>query len=130
MSSDIRTELWRKFAFLAPVAAVCGLARSPIGPVRATPLGRVLLERAIRAVIAVGRASGVLLGQDEVSHIPDFCDSLPETNKPSLLRDLEAGGPTEIDDLSGAFSRTARIVVIDTPIHDTAAIAISLASSR
>ena len=48
MSNDIRTDLWRKFAFLAPVAAVCGLARSAIGPVRSTELGRVLLERAIR----------------------------------------------------------------------------------
>ena len=81
-------------------------------------------------MITVGRASGVPLSQDEVSHILDFCDSLPETNKPSLLRDLEAGRPTEIDDLNGAVSRTARIVGIDTPIHDTAAIAISFASSR
>jgi 2-dehydropantoate 2-reductase len=130
ISSDIRTDLWRKFAFLAPIAAVCGLARSAIGPVRATQLGRVLLERAIREVITVGRASGVPLGQDEVSHILDFCDSLPETNKPSLLRDLEAGRLTEINDLSGAVSRMARIVGVDTPIHDTAVIAISLASSR
>jgi|SRR5215813_205428 len=130
VSSEIRTDLWRKFAFLAPVAAACGLTRSAIGRVRSNQLGRLLLERAIREVITVGQAAGVPLSEHDVSRILDFCDSLPETNKPSLLRDLEAGRPTEIDDLSGAVSRTARIVGIDTPIHDTAVIAISLASSR
>jgi 2-dehydropantoate 2-reductase len=125
---NIRVDLWRKFAFLAPVAAACGLARSPIGPIRATPLGRLLLERGIREVIAVGQAHGIALGEDEIANIMQFCDSLPETNKPSLLRDLEAGRPTEIEDLSGAVSRLGRQVGIETPIHDTATAAISAAS--
>ena len=129
VSSDIRVDLWRKFAFLAPVAAVCGLARSAIGPVRVSASGRLLLERAIREVIRVGRANGIPLDDDEVTSILAFCDSLPETNKPSLLRDLEAGRPTEIEDLSGAVSRLGRLVGIETPLHDIAAVAISLAST-
>jgi len=130
VSTDIRTDLWRKFAFLAPVAAACGLTRSPIGAVRSTPLGRLLLERAIREVIAVGRARGISLSDDDISHILEFCDTLPDSNKPSLLRDMEADRPTEIDDLSGAVSRMARIVRIDTPIHDTAVVVISVASRK
>jgi 2-dehydropantoate 2-reductase len=126
---DIRGDLWRKFAFLAPVAAACGLARSPIGPVRSTPVGRLWLERGIREVIAVGRAHGIPLDENEIVRIMQFCDSLPETNKPSLLRDLEAGRPTEIEDLSGAVSRLGRQAGIETPIHDTAVAAISLASN-
>lgn len=129
VSSDIRVDLWRKFAFLAPVAAVCGLARSAIGPVRVSASGRLLLERAIREVIRVGRTNGIPLDDDEVTSILAFCDSLPETNKPSLLRDLEAGRPTEIEDLSGAVSRLGRLVGIETPLHDIAAVAISLAST-
>jgi 2-dehydropantoate 2-reductase len=129
VSSDIRTDLWRKFAFLAPVAAACGLTRSPIGPIRSTPLGRLLLERAIREVIAVGRARAISLSDDDVSHVLEFCDTLPDSNKPSLLRDLEAGRNTEIEDLSGAVSGMARILEIETPIHDTATVAIRLASA-
>src|SRR5262249_14566551 len=129
VSSDIRADLWRKFAFLTPVAAACGLARSPIGPIRATALGRLLLERGIRAGITVGRARGIALAEDEIARIMRFCDSLPETNKPSLLRDLEANRPTEIEDLSGAVSRMGRLVGIETPIHDTAVAAISVAST-
>lgn len=128
ISGDIRLDLWRKFAFIASVAAACGLSRSAIGPLRQTPLGRLLLERAIREVIAVGRARGIALADDEASRILAFCDSLPETNKPSLLRDLEAARPTEIEDLSGAVLRMGRLAGIETPIHDTATAAISAAS--
>jgi 2-dehydropantoate 2-reductase len=130
ISGDIQADLWRKFAFLAPMAAACGLARSPSGPILSTPLGRLLLERGIREVISVGRARGVALADDEVGRILKFCDSLPPANKPSLLVDLEAGRPTEIDDLSGAVSRMGRQAGVDTPIHDTAAAAISLASNQ
>jgi 2-dehydropantoate 2-reductase len=129
VSADIRTDLWRKFAFIAPVAAACGLSRTPIGPLRATSLGRLLLERGIREVIAVGRLQGIPLGDDEVDRIMKFADTLPETNKPSLLVDLEAGRPTEIEDLSGAVSRMARRLGVETPIHDTAVAAIRAAST-
>jgi 2-dehydropantoate 2-reductase len=88
-----------------------------------------LLERGIREAIAVGRAQGIPLGDDEVDRIMKFADMLPETNKPSLLVDLEAGRPTEIEDLSGAISRMARRLGIETPIHDTAVAAISASST-
>ena len=129
VSNDIRADLWRKFAFLAPVAAACGLARAPIGPVRTDTFGRLLLERGIREVVSVGRAHGIALEESEVERILQFCDSLPKTNKPSLLRDLEGERPTEIEDLSGAVSRIGRQVGIDTPIHDTAVGAIGVASA-
>src|SRR5438046_10512575 len=41
-SDRIEVALWQKFVFLAGVAAACGLARSPIGPLRAAPPGRRL----------------------------------------------------------------------------------------
>lgn len=96
VSTDIRTDLWRKFAFLALVAAACGLTRSPIGAIRSSALGRLLLERAIREVIAVGRAHGFSLSDDDVSRILEFCDTLPDSNKPSLLRDMEAARPPRL----------------------------------
>ena len=124
ISTDIQVEIWRKFAFIASMAAVCGLARTPVGPIRATPLGVLMLERAIREVVTVGRAHGVKLADDEVERIFKFCESLPPGIKPSLLLDVEAGRRTEIDDMSGAVSRIGRQVGIETPVHDTAAAAI------
>ena len=65
VSEDITVALWQKFVFLASLAAGCGLARLPLGPVRENPLGARLLDRAVREAVAVGRARGVALREDE-----------------------------------------------------------------
>jgi 2-dehydropantoate 2-reductase len=127
VSEDISADLWRKFAFIAPMAAACGLARAPIGPVRDAPYGEVLLARAVREVLAVARARGLSLAEDEEAKILAFIDSLDGGMKPSFLLDLEAGGPNELDDLSGAVARLGREVGVETPVHDTATAALSAA---
>ncbi len=124
-SDRIEVALWQKFVFLAGVAAACGLARSPIGPLRAAPLGRHLLQRAIEEVVAVARARGIALPDGEVARVMGVIDGLPPGMKPSFLVDLEAGGPTELEILSGAVSRFAEEAGISTPIHDTAAAALA-----
>ena len=126
VADDITAEVWRKFAFIASLAAACGLARAPVGPVRETPLGRLMIERAVREAVAVARSLGVNLAEDEETNLLRFVDALPAGIKPSLLLDLEAGGPTEIDDLSGAVARLGRQVGVATPVHDTAAAAIAV----
>jgi len=130
ISEDISADLWRKFAFIASMAAACGLARAPIGPVRDAPYGKVLLARAVREVLAVARARGLRLAEDEESKILAFIDSLGGGMKPSFLLDLEAGGPTELDDLSGAVARLGREAGVETPVHDTAAAALGVVRPR
>jgi len=128
ISTDITADLWRKFAFIASMAAACGLARSSIGPLRATPLGHLLIERAVREVVTVARARNVALADDEAERTIKTIDGLPADMKPSLLVDLEAGRPTEIEDLSGAVSRLGRAHGVETSVHDTAAAAIGISS--
>jgi 2-dehydropantoate 2-reductase len=123
-SEDITLALWQKFVFLASIAAVCGLTRLPIGPVRDAALGARLIERAVREAVAVGRARGVALPQDEEARVLNQINSLPAPMQPSLLLDLQAGSPTEVDVLSGAIARFAEESKIETPIHDAAAIAL------
>ena len=126
VSQDITADLWRKFAFIASMAAACGLSRSAIGPLRATPLGYLLIERAVREVVAVARARKVALADDEAERTMKTMGGLPDAMKPSLLIDLEAGRPTEIEDLSGAVSRLGKAAGVETPVHDTAAAAIGV----
>jgi 2-dehydropantoate 2-reductase len=125
VSDAILVELWRKFFFIAPMAAACGLARRAVGGVREAPLGRVLIERATREVVAVAQAQGIPLRPDEVERVVKSIDALAPTIKPSFLLDLERNGPTELDSLSGTVSRLARTKGVDTPVHDTAVAALS-----
>ena len=122
VSQDITADLWRKLTFIAAMSAACGLTRSPVGPIRSRPLGQLLIERAVHEVAAVARARGVALTEEDTARILAFIASLPDGIKPSFLLDVEAGGPTEIDDLSGAVSRFGRLAGVETPVHDVATV--------
>jgi 2-dehydropantoate 2-reductase len=124
-STAIVLELWRKFAFLTTMAAVCGLGRGPIGSVRSAPLGRAVIDRAVREIVAVARGSGVPFGDDDIRRTLGGLEALPEGARPSFLADLERGGPTELEVLSGTVVRLARTLGLDTPVHDTTVAAIS-----
>jgi len=125
VSEDIAVDLWRKFLFLTTLAAACGLARTSIGPVRDSPQGGLLLQRAAREIAAVARARGVALTAGEEEQVLDRMAALPAGMKPSFLLDLERGGSNELDVLSGAVSRYGRESGVPTPIHDTAVAAFS-----
>lgn len=118
-SGSMEIELWQKFVFITAMAAVCGLARASIGPVRDAPGGRRLIERAVTEVVDVARARGVALPDDEGPRTCAYIDTLPATMKPSFLLDVEAGGPTELETLSGAVARFAGDAGIDCPVHET-----------
>jgi 2-dehydropantoate 2-reductase len=130
VSGRIEMELWQKFVFITTLAAACGLARSAVGPLRAEPLGRRLFERALREVVAVARARGIPLPENEVERVLGVIDGLPAAMKPSFLMDLESGGPTELDILSGAVSRFATEAGVDVPVHDTATVALAARSGQ
>ena len=118
VSTDIRLDLWRKFVFLASMAAACGFLRRSIGEVRATPEGRELLAGAVHEIIELGRAVGVAWADDEEASTRAALDALTPEIKPSFLLDVERGGPTELDVLSGTVSRLGHEHGIATPVHD------------
>lgn len=120
-SGEIARDLWLKLAFVDPIAAACGLSRTAIGPVRETTGGVALLERAVREVLAVGRARGVRLTDADARATLDAVLETPPQMKPSLLLDLERGGPTEVDVLCGAVSKLGAAAKVPTPVHDVAA---------
>jgi 2-dehydropantoate 2-reductase len=118
---DIVLELWQKFNMLCACAAACGMARSNLGAIRDTELGRLLIDRAVREIAAVARAMRVPIPATQEEDALARIAALPATLKPSFVLDIERGGPTELDVLSGAVSRFGRHTGVPTPVHDTAA---------
>jgi 2-dehydropantoate 2-reductase len=94
--------------------------------VREAPLGRLLLERAVREALTVGAARGARLAPDVEAGILSFIDGLPPATKPSFLLDLEAGRQTELEHLSGAIARLGRLSGVPTPVHDVCVAALSV----
>lgn len=125
VSENIAVDLWRKLLFIVTVSAGCGLARRPLGAVRSAPLGMLLFERAAREAGAVARARGVALPEGEEQSVVHRIGKMPAALTPSFLLDLERGGLSELDVLSGAISRFGREAGVPTPIHDAAVAALS-----
>src|SRR5690349_16344439 len=125
---EIVLELWMKFNMLCACAAACGMARSDLGTIRDTELGRLLIDRAVREIAAVARAMRIPIPSTQEDDALARIAALPATLKPSFVLDIERGGPTELDVLSGAVSRFGKQTGVPTPVHDTAAAV--LATSR
>jgi 2-dehydropantoate 2-reductase len=108
VSDNISRTLWTKFAFLAPLSGMTALTRGPIGPVRATPKSRALLEAAVAEAVAVGVATKAGLAAEDAARTMQFIDGLPAQMTSSMCHDLLAGKPIEVDGLSGAVARLAQ----------------------
>lgn len=117
MVDDVKRAIWEKFIFLAPFSGVTTLARLPIGPIRSDPDTRGLFADAVAEAVAVARASGVPLPDDQLERIMGFTDGLPGEMKSSMLGDLERGARLELPWLSGAVVQRAGALGIAAPVH-------------
>jgi 2-dehydropantoate 2-reductase len=108
VSDNIARTLWTKFVFLAPLAGMTALTRGPIGPVRANPKSRALLQAAVEEAVALGVALKTGLVPEDAARTMKLVDSLPPEMTSSMCHDLMAGKPIEIEGLSGAVARLAQ----------------------
>jgi 2-dehydropantoate 2-reductase len=119
-STDIKRDLWAKFAFLATLAGATCLFRASVGDIVATDDGRQLTEQMYEECLAVARACG--------HAVPDNArafawKTLTQEGSPltaSMLRDLESGQRIEADHIVGDMLRRARDAGIKAPMLEVA----------
>ncbi len=120
LSDDIDRDLWFKFLMLASFSAVACMARATIGQVLDDPAARSLVVQAAEEVAAIGRAEGIDLPADIAGLVERQVRDMPRDGRASMLEDLDAGRPLELDFLSGTVVRLGARHGIPTPVHDTA----------
>ena len=116
VSPDITADIWRKFAFLAPLAGATAATRMPIGPILADADTRRLFADLIAETVAVGRAKGARLEDGIEDKQLAFAEGLPGEMKASMLGDLERGNRLELPWLTGAVVRLGRELGVPTPV--------------
>jgi 2-dehydropantoate 2-reductase len=114
-TQDIRALIWRKLAFNLSAGPMCVLTETPVLDTHTEPAlidcsGAVLAE-----AVAIAAAMGITLTLDVAA--------IAETNKrlahrPSILQDLTAGRPMEIEALYGVPLEMARLAGVPTPMLD------------
>jgi len=116
---DARGAQWTKLIFNAaanPVAALTGL---PHGRICAQPPLRALVRGLVREGVAVAEALGVRLDADPDALI-DRAAVDAYGHRGSMLQDVLARRPTEIDFLSGGIVRCGREAGVPTPLNAAA----------
>lgn len=119
ISKDINVELWQKFVFLTALAGATASRRATIGPIMATGDGRAFFRALMDEARAVGKASGVDVGDAFVEQRMDFVLNKVEPGmKASMAHDLEKGYRLELDWLNGKVAELGDKYGIDTPASD------------
>jgi 2-dehydropantoate 2-reductase len=117
--ADARGPQWRKLIFNA--------ATNPIGALTGLTHGRVVEDAGLRRLVsqlvdegkAVGAAQGIELDADPEELIDHAArPDVAYDHKASMLQDVEARRPTEIDYLNGGISRFGREQGVPTPMND------------
>ena len=114
--ADIHRSMWSKFLFIAPMSAIGALTRLPIGAWRSIPDTRQLAMLALREMVAVAAARGVILGDDPVERTLERYDGMAPDSTSSLQRDIMEGKPSELEAQAGAIVRMGRAAGVATPV--------------
>ncbi len=118
--ADARGPQWRKVIFNAatnPLGALTGLTH---GRVCEQPTLRSLASRLVDEGTSVAAAQGIVLDADPEELI-DYA-ARPEVaygHKASMLQDVEARRPTEVDHLNGGIVEFGRRLGVPTPLHES-----------
>ena len=117
VSDDINRAIWQKFIFLASFSGMTCATRLSIGPIRSDPETRAMLKAALQEVVAIGRAKGVSLPDDQAEQSLAWADNLPATMVASMLGDLNRGNRLELPWLSGNVVALGKELGVATRVH-------------
>ncbi len=119
-ANDVRVAKWEKYTLLAAFAAISATTRLPIGDIRRAPAAVAMLRAMMTEVRAVGRAIGVVLGDDLVERQLQRLLGQADDATASLYHDLVTGHRMEVEALQGAVVRLGREQSVPTPFLDAA----------
>jgi 2-dehydropantoate 2-reductase len=116
-TASVATEIWKKLVVGASTLPAPALLGMNCGELMRGGEMRALVDDTAREVVAVARARGHDVDPDErVAYIHDLLAEVPEA-KGSMVQDIEADRPTEIDFINGAVVRAGDDAGVPVPIN-------------
>lgn len=113
LSDDIRAEKWRKLLVNVAFNPLGAIAHLGFGEVLDVPQGARLARQLMHEAMAVARACGAPTDIDEAAAFARARSS--RHHKTSMLQDVEAGRPMEIDAIVGALLELAQHHRVEVP---------------
>ncbi|MFI6166390.1 ketopantoate reductase family protein [Nocardia sp. NPDC051052] len=117
VSANLELTLWRKLMLTGSFAGVGALTGRTAGEIRAHAPTLRLLRAAMREAALIARGSGVAVTDEDVDLALGQFDRFPPLGVASMQRDIAAGRPSELFDLSGAIVSAGLRIQAPAPIH-------------
>jgi 2-dehydropantoate 2-reductase len=119
VTDAIAPRLWGKAVANAAINPLTALWRVTNGELLASPERRELLAALAREAAAVAQARGITLPFDDpAAYVEGVCRATA-ANRSSMLQDVEAGRPTEIDSINGVLIAEGARLGVPTPVNET-----------
>jgi 2-dehydropantoate 2-reductase len=107
ISGEVAAAIWEKVAFNVAMNSLTAVMRLPVGALADSPACRRLAYRMVNEVAAVANRKGIGARRDAVLATVEAALAEHREHKPSMLQDVLAGRPTEVESLNGAVVREA-----------------------
>lgn len=117
---DARGAMWTKVIFNCASNGLAALTRLPHGVMCDQPGARRLMREVVNEGKAVAARLGVTLDSDP-DKLVDFGREKAYYHKPSMLQDVLARRPTEIDALNAGVARIGREIGVPCPLNEAVA---------
>jgi 2-dehydropantoate 2-reductase len=104
---DAVVAIWEKVAFNVALNSLCAVTQRTVGGLGSAAEGRGLAHAVASEVLAVAQAEGLAVLPKRTHTTIDHALDHHGGHKPSMLQDLLAKRPTEIETLNGAVVRIA-----------------------
>ena len=114
---DMIRSLWFKFMINVGVNQVSAVLRATYGFMQVSKEAREQMDSAMLEVIAIARTLHVDLSEEDLGEWYKVLGTLNPTGKTSMLQDVEAGRPTEVDMLAGTVIELGKRHGVPTPVN-------------
>jgi 2-dehydropantoate 2-reductase len=122
---DAWPAVWRKVVTNAAVNPLTALIRRTNADLLSDAAASRVADCLAREVARVATASGVRIGEDEAVKQWRSMAALTGANRSSMLQDVEAGRPTEVDAISGAVARAGERRGVAAPLNQAMTVLVS-----
>ena len=117
LSPDMPYEIWRKFMMVNANGGICCVTGEAVAAVLSDPDTRALFAASCREVTRLAAKLDIVLEPALIDEILAMGQALPPDVKPSMLHDLEAGRPLELDTHAGAVTRMGTEMGVPVPVN-------------
>ncbi|WP_404447543.1 ketopantoate reductase family protein [Sutcliffiella horikoshii] len=115
LSENIHQAMWHKYLFIATLAGVTTLFRSPIGPIRDVEFGAETIKLTLEEAAGIMKSVDAPLAENIVDGNWDKLHSIEAGMKSSMQRDMEKGLSVEADHFYGYLLGIAKEKGIAAP---------------